>query len=319
RLDLYAQPGAINAAMLLELGHHHLGGRGGNIEADTDRSAGRGKDRGIHADDFTIHVEGRATRVTFVDGCIDLNVVIVGAGPDIAPARGYDTGRHGPAETEGVSDGHDPISDARIAVGELDEREAFAGVDLDQGEVGLRIGSDDFRVINRAIVHSDLYGLGAIHNVIVRHGIAISRNKESGAFAGYGTLALRESLWHAAAAKLLEELLERRAGLHRTGIVIAVHARHLCRRIDFDADRDHGRLYLLDNVGKTRGTLHSFSMRSRNYARNARCAEIRCPGSNHGDCKAGSRRKKCQPARSESFASRFGRNYLIHLIASAGD
>ena len=27
--------------------------------------------------------------------------------------------------------------DARIAIGELDEREAFAGVDLDQSEVGL--------------------------------------------------------------------------------------------------------------------------------------------------------------------------------------
>ena len=75
----YAQPGAIHAAMLFELGDHHLGGRRRNIEADTNRSSGRGKDRGIHADDFAIHVEGGATRVAFVDGCVDLNVVIVGA------------------------------------------------------------------------------------------------------------------------------------------------------------------------------------------------------------------------------------------------
>src|SRR5262245_21811903 len=41
RLDLDAQPGAINAAMLLELANHHLGGRCRNIEANPDRTTGR--------------------------------------------------------------------------------------------------------------------------------------------------------------------------------------------------------------------------------------------------------------------------------------
>ena len=61
------------------------GGRiGGHGEADADRAAGRRDDRRVHADHLAVHVEQRPARVALVDGGIGLQVVVVGAGVDVA-------------------------------------------------------------------------------------------------------------------------------------------------------------------------------------------------------------------------------------------
>jgi hypothetical protein len=44
--------------------------------------------------------------------------------------RRNDAGRHRAAEAEGIADGDDPITDARLFVGELDEREGLRRLDL---------------------------------------------------------------------------------------------------------------------------------------------------------------------------------------------
>src|SRR5262249_53983551 len=82
-----AQPGPIDITALLELGHDHLCGFGGDIESDTDRTTRRRENGGIHADDTAFHVEGRSARIAFIDRRIDLDVVVVWTGPDIAAAR----------------------------------------------------------------------------------------------------------------------------------------------------------------------------------------------------------------------------------------
>src|SRR6201999_4089673 len=49
RLHLDAEPAARHVALVLELGDNELGGRGRNVEADTDRAARRRVDRGVDA------------------------------------------------------------------------------------------------------------------------------------------------------------------------------------------------------------------------------------------------------------------------------
>src|SRR5262249_62137724 len=56
RLDLHAQPGPIDEAMVLELGHDHLCGFGGDIESDTDRTTRRRENGGVYPHYTALHV-----------------------------------------------------------------------------------------------------------------------------------------------------------------------------------------------------------------------------------------------------------------------
>src|SRR5262249_33271072 len=166
------------------------------------------------ADDAAVHVEGRSARITFVDRRIDLDVVVVRASADIAAARRHDAGGDGAAKTERISDGDNPVAATRVAVGELHEGKALVGFNLDEREVGLRIGPDDLRLVDRAFIGRDLDGLRALDDVIVRHGIAIRRNEEAGTLTGHLPVArpgLWHALWHPLATELVEKLLEGRS------------------------------------------------------------------------------------------------------------
>jgi hypothetical protein len=85
RLILYAQPTACDVALLLELNDNQFCGIGRNIEADTNRAAGRRVDRSVYADHVAIDVERWASGIAFIDGRIDLNVVVIRTGADIRP------------------------------------------------------------------------------------------------------------------------------------------------------------------------------------------------------------------------------------------
>ena len=87
---------------------------------DADRPAGRREDRGVDADHVAVDVEGGAARIALVDRRVDLDVVVIGSGADVAAARRHDAGRHGAAEAERIADRHDPVADARRLVAERD-------------------------------------------------------------------------------------------------------------------------------------------------------------------------------------------------------
>ena len=108
-----------------------------------------------------------------------------------------------------------------VLVGELHEREVAAAVDLDQREVGARIGADHLGGVGLAVVGRDLDGLGLVDHVVVGHGIAVGRDEEAGALRRSPKLRLRgcvrwpsrmPAVGHAEAA---EEALHRRAGRER--------------------------------------------------------------------------------------------------------
>ena len=118
----------------------------------------------------------------FVDRRIDLDEVVIGTGADVAAARRHDAGSHGAAEAEGIAYRKHPVTDARRMVGKLHVAEVVA-VDLDQREVGARIGADDLGRIGLAVVSRDLNVLGVLHDVIVGDGVAVGSDEEAGTLA----------------------------------------------------------------------------------------------------------------------------------------
>ena len=99
------------AAQLLDDRHGDLGG---HRKADADRAAGRRHDRGVDADHLAVDVEERAAGIAAVDGGVGLDVVVVGAGIDVAVERRDDAGRHRAAEAERVADREHPVADAQL-------------------------------------------------------------------------------------------------------------------------------------------------------------------------------------------------------------
>src|ERR1700680_3772599 len=77
RLNLNTDPTAADASLVLELSDHVLYRRCRNRKCDADAAAGWRIDRSVYADDLALHIEGRATRITLVDGGVDLNEIIV--------------------------------------------------------------------------------------------------------------------------------------------------------------------------------------------------------------------------------------------------
>jgi hypothetical protein len=52
-------------------------------------------------------------------------------------------------------------------IGELHLRKVVLAIDLDQGDVGLRVGADHFRGIDGSIVGCNLNGFSAVDDVII--------------------------------------------------------------------------------------------------------------------------------------------------------
>src|SRR5215470_4942933 len=188
-LDLHANPAAADLAVVLELSNDRLHRRSRDGKGDAYRAARGGEDGGIDADHVAVDVEGRAAGIAFVDRRIDLNEVVVGAGPDIAAAGRDDTGRHRAAETKWVADREHPVADARGLVREVDVGEVAAALDFDQGDVGTRIGADHLGGVGLAVVSRDLDGLGLVDHVVVGHRIAISSDEEARALPGHEAIA----------------------------------------------------------------------------------------------------------------------------------
>ena len=108
------------------------------------------------ADHIAVDVERRTTGIALVHRGVDLYVVVVGPGANVAAARGNDTRGDCTAKTEWIPDRDHPITNPRRVLGKLDEREVVFAVDLDQSEISLRIGADHLGCVACAIVSRNL-------------------------------------------------------------------------------------------------------------------------------------------------------------------
>ena len=90
-----------------------------------------------------------------------------------------------PPRPNGLPTATHPVADARRLVRKLDVRKVAAAVDLDQRNVGARIGADHLGRVGLAVVGGDLDGLRLVHDVVVGDGIAVGGDEEAGALAGH--------------------------------------------------------------------------------------------------------------------------------------
>src|SRR5262245_60214973 len=138
-LDDDAKPAAIDGAMLLQLTDHLLDECRRNREGNADTAARGREDRGIHADDLAVQIEGRATGVAAVHRCIDLQVVIW-ARANVAVAGGDDSTSHRAAEAERIAYREHSVADPGVLLRELHVGELLGGFDLEERHVGANIG-----------------------------------------------------------------------------------------------------------------------------------------------------------------------------------
>ena len=182
RLDLHAEPAAIDGAAGHQVLDDVLGGRGGDGEGDADIAARRREDGGVDADHFAIEVEGRAAGIAVVHGSVDLDEVVIRAGADVAAARRDDARRHRAAEAERIADRDHPVADANLGIiGEIDVGELAAAIDLEDREIGLGVGADQLGIELLAVIGDDGEGLAAVDDVVVGDEIAVLGDEEAGA------------------------------------------------------------------------------------------------------------------------------------------
>ena len=157
-----------------------------------------------------------------VDRRVDLQEPVIGAVADVAALGRDNAGGHGAAKAVRIADRHHPVADSRHLLGETHERVVAGLVDLDHGDVGLRVGADDLGVEGLAVIHSHGDGLGVLHHMIVGDDVAVGGNEEARALADHRLRLLLHAAVHSAGpAEALEELLDfRRQVVHLDAVVL---------------------------------------------------------------------------------------------------
>ena len=156
-------------------------------EADADVAVRSGEDGGVDADEPAAGVDERAAGVARVDGGVGLDEILV-AGDLVedadAPAGGGDDAHgDGLADAERVADGEDHVAHAElVAVGQGDGGQVL-GLDLDDGDVGLRIGADDLGGELAVVVEQHLQLVRPLDDVVVGDDVAVGGDDDAGAEA----------------------------------------------------------------------------------------------------------------------------------------
>ena len=155
-----------------------------HVIADQVEQAILRQDGGVNADQLTVEVHQRAAGVPAVNRRIGLDKVFVVFHVQAATAqRGDNPGGHGFAQTKRVTDSHGVVADAqRIRISQLNRRQVFRILNLNQRDIGARIFAHDFGIKLTAIAQLNLNRGGVVHNVVVGHHIPFGRiNDDAGA------------------------------------------------------------------------------------------------------------------------------------------
>ena len=245
-LNAHAQPAAAGfpefAQLIGDLRHDVRRHR----KADADRSAVGRKDCGVHADHLTVHVEQRAPRIAPVDRGIGLDEIVIAAAERAVAGRN-DACRHREALAKRVAHGHHPVAHPhQVTVAELHEGQRFVTFNLQQGDIGLGVGANQFGIQGFARIELDLDFVGPFDDVIVGHDIAIFGNHETRS-QGLAPARLRIVALTVAVLEIPEEFFERRSGRHHGPVFDG------CGNDGRGGDVHHRRADLRGKIGKRVG------------------------------------------------------------------
>ena len=262
RLNLHANPAAGDVTFILELGSPACRARR-NIEADTDRTAGRRIDRRVDADDVAVHVEGWPAGIALVDRGVIWTILsralrrCRGLRAETMPAVMMPPRPNGlPTATT-----QSPIRGGarQIHMGKSVLPSTLIRARSVFGSVPTTLAAYFSAVIGR-----DLDGLGMVDHVVVGHRIAVRRDKEARAFAGDHSMAPWHAFGMSLESELAKELVERRLRPEWEGVAVlplvqcSLHV-FLRRFPDFDTDRNDGGLDLRDEIGEPSRVFASLS------------------------------------------------------------
>src|SRR5262249_13208175 len=144
---------ALHVTGLDDLAHDRTSEIDGHREAVARVVARRALDRAVDADDFTLHVHKRTTRVAGIDRGVRLDEVLnrllrLASKLKRTALRADDALRHGEGQVlaERIANREHPLADARrLAVAERRSGQVVR-IDLDDGDVRVRIAADDSRL-----------------------------------------------------------------------------------------------------------------------------------------------------------------------------
>src|ERR1035437_553513 len=204
-----------------------------------------GQDGGVDADQLAAVIDQRAARVAGVDRRIGLNEVFVVFDAQIGAAGSADDA-HGDSFThaKGIADGEHVVAHLHLIGIANGDRIQGAGVHLEYGNVGLRIGAYHAGFILVLVVHDHGHGGGVIHHVVVGQNVAIRADDHARAKALFLLLARHAELSAAVTLITAKELAEHRRDSVIPSLKAGLH----------DAGRSNGydrRQYLLHHWGET--------------------------------------------------------------------
>ena len=143
-----------------------------------------------------------------------------------------------------VAHGHDPVADAhRVTVTKGDERQGFVALDLQKGDVGVRIGPNNDGIQRLAREEFDLDLISLFDDVIIGNNEPVLGDHK--ARAQRLTTALTRGAVAIGVAEFTKEILKRGAfGNHGTGAGVGLNRGR-------SGDVHHGRTDLIGQIGET--------------------------------------------------------------------
>ena len=184
-LSHHAEVGAGHLAVLDDLVHHvarHTDRNGKTDALVAFRSIGQ--DGGVDADQLAAVIHQRSARVAGVDRRIGLNEVFVVLDAQIGAAGSADDA-HGDsfADSKGIADGQHVVAHLNFIGIANGDRIQGAGVHLEYGYVGLRIGTHHASFVFVLVGHNHGHAGSVIHNVVVSQDVAVRADDNAGAEA----------------------------------------------------------------------------------------------------------------------------------------
>src|SRR5712692_8849019 len=181
---LDTDPSARDAAGLDDLFHDVLCARCGDRKADAERPPRARVDRRVDADQVPSRVDERSAGVARIDRGVGLDEVLESVDAELAAAECRDDAhRHGLSHSERVADCKHDVADAQgIGVAESDrgDRPAF---DLQDGDVGFRIGTDGFGFQFLTVNERYLDLVGRLDHVVIGENVSLGTHDHARAEA----------------------------------------------------------------------------------------------------------------------------------------
>src|ERR1700730_3899746 len=174
-LDRHPDAATLDLTVLDQLVHDLASHIDRDGKADTNITATRCHYRRIDADDPSLQIDQRASRIARIDRGVGLDEILIAFDAGAAPERADDPRGHGLAEAERIADREDKIADLQaIGVADRNSGQTTAG-DLQQGNVGIGIAADQFRFEMAIVLGRDLDAVRVLDDVGIRHHITLGR------------------------------------------------------------------------------------------------------------------------------------------------